>query len=80
MGCELRRGVHPGHRGRIHRHREEDEEGAGARGADHEGQLQGRRGRQGGPGLLAVDNRASKKKKLLLYRFRVKSTAAEPAA
>ncbi|ONM20684.1 Patellin-1 [Zea mays] len=30
--------------------------------------------------VLAVDNRASKKKKLLLYRFRVKSTAAEPAA
>uniref|UniRef100_A0A804QQE3 Patellin-5 n=1 Tax=Zea mays TaxID=4577 RepID=A0A804QQE3_MAIZE len=33
-----------------------------------------------GPGkvVLAVDNRASKKK-MLLYRFRVKSTAAEPA-
>uniref|UniRef100_A0A804MLP5 CRAL-TRIO domain-containing protein n=1 Tax=Zea mays TaxID=4577 RepID=A0A804MLP5_MAIZE len=30
--------------------------------------------------VLAVDNRASKKKKLLLYRFRVKSTATEPAA
>ena len=30
--------------------------------------------------VLAVDNRASKKKKLLLYRFRVKSIAAEPAA
>lgn len=35
-----------------------------------------------GPGkvVLAVDNQASKKKKLLLYRFRVKSTVAEPAA
>jgi hypothetical protein len=35
-----------------------------------------------GPGkvVLAMDTRASKKKKLLLYRFRVKSTAAEPAA
>jgi hypothetical protein len=35
-----------------------------------------------GPGkvVLVMDNRASKNKKLLLYRFRVKSTAAEPAA
>jgi hypothetical protein len=35
-----------------------------------------------GPGkvVLVMDNRASKNKKLLLYRFRMKSTVAEPAA
>ena len=47
MGGELRRRVHPRRRGRLHRDRAEDEEGARPRGADHEGELQGERARQG---------------------------------
>lgn len=50
MGGELRRRVHPRRGGRLHRDRAEDEEGAGSRGADHEGELQGDRARQGGAG------------------------------
>jgi len=50
MGGELRRRIHPRRRGRLHRDRAEDEEGAGPRGADHEGELQGHRAWQGGAG------------------------------
>ena len=47
MGGELRRRVHPRRRGWLHRDRAEDEEGARPRGADHEGEFQGERARQG---------------------------------